>query len=370
MKRFGWIPKAVGQTVAVGVEVVSAHTGDPLVAREIGTVLGYMAETAVETLAAKPSLKPGRHLLHIARVPQEGVSPAWFVYALGIEGSTPNAVIAAAPRLFLSEAAAGLYAERLAQIESGLKERPLLILSTDPGSAPLPGADAPDDWTWQAWDLWCEERLHRSESAIADVPFGPTVLGDIPGIGIIVWQPVLTALGGRIGTLGARGITLDDPPTVFPSERAARKAVDEGHEAESIPHLLYTPMSLLRELDTGLTGSLERLKPRPAFWLGDPLDVRPVRRESPVKAANIHPEVYVSTDSSGSSFAWKPIGTAQVRFMRTRYPDGNSGIARWRSQEQCLQDLGRLGILAQAHTSLTITPDNAVSMLGPRVRPG
>lgn len=324
---------------------------DPTLAHEVGAVLGSVVSTVLDSEGNQETRIRSRYVLHVAPAPDPTITHSWFVYALAVEHSEPSHVLVVSPRLFLSGQAATTYAEHLVQTETGLTENPLLLLTN-------PADLEPDVFAWQAWDQWVKERHLRADPLSTPIPFGPYVLGDIPGAGILLWRPVLTAAGTRIGLLTPEDdVSLTGTPILFPSERLAKQALHDRRLPPPIPDLLYTPMSLLNEIDC--TGDLHRIRPAPALWPGDPVQVTPSAKSPQPNVVPISPGVYVSADKNGHAFAWQEAGLDTVQFLRTNYAKG-PGTARWQNVGRALQDLSLLGILAQEHPSLVITPDQIV----------
>jgi len=341
-------PEVLGGAVQVGVEaMLEAHGQDRLGAKEIAYFAGSLARESAASVGRGPAGPPA--IVRVARCPEESVTPAWFVYTLPVErGHVRNQVLSVSPRIWLSAQVAWVYAEHAAQDDLGLSHTPELISAEEPVSRAMP-----DALTLDAWDAWTEQRQRTPTKIGKDLPFGPYVLGEVEGAGVVAWRPVLSSRGMRAGTLTPDyGCSLTRAPLAFPDEAQARRVL--AAEGLSVASVVYLPGSLGADLELTPLG-LVRARGSPRISMGDPVEVSFAKQAAPAGAPHLYPELYVSESERGV-VAWRPVDAGRASFARLQRADGTWGTAVWPSTHRCLEDLGRLGIWGKEQAALTITP--------------
>ena len=347
------LPQVAEGVVEVGAEkVLEGHGLGAVEATEIVSALTVAAKATVKSLRAAPT-QNDQAVLRLIAAPDPSVTPCFVVFALPVrQHHVEDAVLAVAPRLWLSAQAAWIYAEHLACQDMGIKAPPKLILAE--GSLPRP--DHADESARSAWAEWCRRRQADLRPLGAAVPFGAYALAEQGG-GVIAWRPVLTPSGLRLGVLAAdQACSLETPPRVFASADAVREELAARHLPSPLD-LFYLPRALATELQPNDQGVLIRARAVPPLWPGDPTPVRPVSRPHPTEPpVFLHPDWYVSRDRGGGAWAWRRVAPNEVSFARIRDRDGQWKTAHWASVSACLKHLGSLGQFGQEHPTLSVVP--------------
>ncbi len=344
------LPGLVQSTVGLGTEfTLEAHGVSPELASEVSVIAAMATKQVTDRVQ---SAYDKATVLRVAIAPDKSVTPCWFVYAMPVENKRVQAAVqAVAPRIWLSEQTALLYAEHAAWSDMGLK-RPALVMADKPATGELYGG-----LDHLAWDS--RRHLGMSYESIAQkpVPFGPYVLGELPSGEVIAWRPVLTPQGVRVGTLSVtHDCDVSDAPLTFSSITAAKRVLNVRKLPKPID-VVVLPASLEAELQLDELNGLIRVSAQPRIWPGDPLTIIPdPKRNLDPDPVLLHPDWYVSQGEDGSAWAWRPVGLNQVQFARTYGQDGIVGDAKWPSVGRCLRDLGRIGQFGQEHPTLSFSP--------------